>query len=272
MEHPLAIDYNGSNWLIIDGCDNSILMSKDGILWNTYDILGGNEDEKLTSVSYNGTNWLIGSTHDLWYLNDSSLSNLIINQTQIPDISLVNDIHSLGLLNLAITKQGLYQSNDNSGNNWIQINNDISYENINKICYNGIRWVVGGRNILKYSNDISNIVWKDCNMEETNFKINDIKWCGEYFVACGKYDIKEINQDINNGLMIYSYDGINWKKVYNNNIFNEEVLSIAGLEYVKPTVNEKNIIINKILGIEKLEKTNNIDNINSSLLIKNENI
>lgn len=272
MDYPLAIDYNGSNWLIIDGCDNSILMSNNGILWNTYDILGGNEDEKLTSVSYNGTNWLIGSTHDLWYLNDSSLSNLTINQTQIPDISLVNDIHSLGLLNLAITKQGLYQSNDTSGNEWLYINNDISYENINKICYNGIRWVIGGRNILKYSNDISNVVWKDCNMEETNFKINDIKWCGEYFIAGGKYDVKEINQDINNGLMIYSYDGINWKKVYNNNIFNEEVLSIAGSEYVKPIVNEKNIIINKMLGIEKLEKTNNIDNINTSLLIKNENI
>ena len=276
MDYPLAIDYNGSNWLIIDGCDNSILMSNNGILWNTYDILGGNEDEKLTSVSYNGTNWLIGSTHDLWYLNDSSLSNLDINQTQIPDISLVNDIHSLGLLNLAITKHGLYQSNDTSGNEWRQINNDISYENINKICYNGIRWVVGGRNILKYSNDISNIVWKDCNMEETNFKINDVKWCGEYFIAGGKYDVKEQfknkNQDINNGLMIYSYDGINWKKVYNNSIFNEEVLSIAGSEYVKPIVNEKNIIINKMLGIEKLEKTNNIDNINTSLLIKNENI
>ena len=183
-------------------------MSNNGILWNTYDISGGNEDEKLKSITYNGTNWLIGSTHDVWYLNDSSLSNLDIIQTQIPDISLVNDIHSLGLLNLAITKQGLYQSNDTSGNNWQLINNDISYENINKICYNGIRWVVGGRNILKYSNDISNIVWKDCNMEETNFKINDIKWCGEYFVAGGKYDIKEINQDINNGLMIYSYDGI----------------------------------------------------------------
>ena len=164
----------------------------------------------------------------------------------------------MGLLNLAITKQGLYQSNDTSGNDWQQINNDISYENINKICYNGIRWVVGGRNILKYSNDISNIVWKDCNMEETNFKINDVKWCGEYFIAGGKYDTKEIfkdkNQDINNGLMIYSYDGINWKKVYNNNIFNEEVLSIAGLEYVKPIVNEKNIIINKMLGIEKIRK------------------
>ena len=272
MDYPLSIDYNGSNWLIIDGCDNSILMSNNGILWNTYDISGGNEDEKLKSITYNGTNWLIGSTHDVWYLNDSSLSNLDIIQTQIPDISLVNDIHSLGLLNLAITKQGLYQSNDTSGNNWQLINNDISYENINKICYNGIRWVVGGRNILKYSNDISNIVWKDCNMEETNFKINDIKWCGEYFVAGGKYDVKEINQNINNGLMIYSYDGINWKKVYNNNIFNEEVLSIAGSEYVKPIVNEKNIIINNVLGIEKLEKTINIDNINTSLLIKNENI
>ena len=113
-------------------------------------------------------------------------------------------------------------------------------------------------------------------MEETNFKINDIKWCGEYFIAGGKYDVKEIftseNQDINNGLMIYSYDGINWKKVYNNNIFNEEVLSIAGSEYVKPIVNEKNIIINNVLGIEKLEKTINIDNINTSLLIKNVNI
>lgn len=276
MEHPLAIDYNGSNWLIIDGCDNSILMSNNGILWNTYDITGTDTNEKLKSITYNGTNWLIGSTHDVWYLNDSSLSNLDINQTQIPDISLVNDIHSLGLLNLAITKQGLYQSNDTSGNEWRQINNDISYENINKICYNGIRWVVGGRNILKYSNDISNIVWKDCNMEETNFKINDVKWCGEYFIAGGKYDVKEQfknkNQDINNGLMIYSYDGINWKKVYNNSIFNEEVLSIAGSEYVKPIVNEKNIIINKMLGIEKLEKTNNIDNINTSLLIKNENI
>ena len=263
MEHPLAIDYNGSNWLIIDGCDNSILMSKDGKIWNSYVISGAN-DEKFKSITYNGTNWLIGSTDDIYYLNDSILSDLNINQTQIPDISLVNDIHSLGLLNLAITKQGLYKSNDNSGNEWTQINNDISYENINKICYNGIRWVIGGRNILKYSNDISNIVWRDCNMEETNFKINDIKWCGEYFVAGGKYDI-------NNGLMIYSYDGINWKKVYNNNIFNEEVLSIAGSEYVKPIVNEKNIIINKMLGIEKLEKTINKDNINTSLLIKNMN-
>ena len=182
MDYPLAIDYNGSNWLIIDGCDNSILMSNNGILWNTYDITGA-ENEKLKSITYNGTNWLIGSTDDIYYLNDSSLTNLDISQTQILDVSLVNDIHSLGLLNLAITKQGLYRSNDNSGNVWTQINNDISYENINKICYNGIRWIIGGRNILKYSNDISNIVWKDCNMEETNFKINDIKWCGEYFIA-----------------------------------------------------------------------------------------
>jgi hypothetical protein len=261
-----AIVYNGSYWLASSSGPVNLAISFDGINWTAINQINLGS---INSIIWNGSLWIITTSNGIWSstnninwtlkyyspfpifgidyngtiyvtigqntFNNTSIvyySTDLINWTQsLTDISIIIPyLYSIkwngSLWIIGGVDNGLYSVD---GINW-SVTNNTGLDTIYSIDWNGSIWVAGGIKNTSYggiSYSIDGQTWSESSSADSilsNFtgSIYNFTWDGKFWRAIGFYK--------NNGVILTSPDGINWK-LKNNSLTSSTLKSIENSRF-----------------------------------------
>jgi hypothetical protein len=199
------------NFIVAGGDGAGLAYSYDG---TTFTSVSQEDITECTAVAWNGLIWVAGiitsagdesiaysSDGTIWSFSSENILSTCLAVAWNGSIWVAGGTSADGGNAIAYSYDGI---------NWTPSPQTLIDTECNALAWNGLIWVAGGSGTNRLAYSVDGINWTASESANTEFteggQCNCVAWNGTTWVAGG-------TNDSSGGILLYSYDGVNWSPV-----------------------------------------------------------